>query len=343
MSTRSYTPPLPVSVPAPTQTSPTSSTGTQEYHESTPADPSKYTILQVNGCRYNRAVGWTDPEPPTSCELYVKNIPRRFKGEDLWPMFERYGKIYNIRVLMDYNDYNRGFAYVKFARESQASLCMELMNYFFVFPGYRLNIQRSTDKSRLFANYIPKDISIEVCHDKFKEIFPDMRDFFMPPGVVNKHRHRRRHEDDDEEEEDMEDEDEEGNLHRGFAFLEFSCHQEAVAAKKQVYTGVLEIWGAQVKISWARPHDGGSFKDDGVAQEEVDFYPRLFVTPFGYGVRPKTFLDFLEDRVNMDKVVRVELKKPVGIVKVLSVKDGEEIMKQLRGQEFAGQRLHVEW
>lgn len=303
---------------------------TSDYHEPTAADPSKYTILQVNGCRFNRAVGWTDPEPPTSCELFVKNIPRRFKGEDLWPLFERYGRIYNIRVLMDYNDFNRGFAYVKFATESQAQLCMELLNYFFVFPGYRLNIQRSTDKNRLFANYIPKDVAVPVVQEKFKEIFPEMRDFFMP--TLTQTRRTPRHQEHQEEEEAV-------GLHRGFAFLEFRSHQEAVAAKKVVYTGVLEIWGAQVKISWARPHDSGTPEE-----EDVEFYPRLFVKPFfDQKARPKAFLDFVEERIGLHKVVRFDQKATIGILKVLTVRDGEKIIKLLKGTEYGGHRLHVEW
>lgn len=306
------------------------------YYQPAVADLSKYTILQVNGCRSNRALNWTGPEPPTSCELFVKNIPRRFKGEDLWPLFERYGKIYNIRVLMDYNDYNRGFAYVKFSTESQAQCCMELMNHFFVFPGYRLNIRRSTDKNRLFANFVPKDIPIDVVHEKFKEIFPDLRDFFMPSaGGYLGNRSRRNGEDDQEEK----------RFHRGFAFLEFRSHQEAVAAKKLVYTGVLEIWGAQVKISWARP-EGSEPGAVTLADEEegmVDFYPRLFVKPFQMGSKVKSFLDFLEARIGLHRVVRFDLKQTIGILKVLTVRDGDKIIRLLKGKEYGGHRLHVEW
>lgn len=292
------------------------------YHQTTPADPSKYTILQVNGCRFNRAVNWSEPEPPTSCELFVKNIPRRFKGEDLWPLFERYGRIYNIRVLMDYNDFNRGFAYVKFATESQAQLCMELLNYYFVFPGYRLNIQRSTDKNRLFANYIPKDVPAQRVQEKFQEIFPEMRDFFMPALTHTRATPKL----------------EQAELHRGFAFLEFRNHQEAVAAKKLVYSGVLEIWDAQVKISWARPQDGGTEEDD------LDYYPRLFLKHVPQGTRPKAFQDFVEEKIGLYKILKVDIfKNTTGILKVLSVTDGEKIIRELKGAEYGGHRVHVEW
>lgn len=289
------------------------------HHQSTPADPTKYTILQVNGCRSNRAVDYADPEPETTCELYVKNIPRRFKGEDLWPLFERYGRIYNIRVLMDYNDFNRGFAYVKFSTESEALLAMELMNHYFVFPGYRLNILRSTSKSRLFANYIPREVPVSVVQEKFKEIFKGMRELCMPPPKSFEAG---------------------ANHHRGIAFLEFRTHQEAVAAKKTVYSGVLEIWGAQVKISWARPLETYTGHED----DREDFYPRLFIKPFEHGTRAQAFLDFVDEKINvLDKVVRFCVKKTIGIMKVLTVRDGEEIMRQLSGQEFCGQKLHLSW
>lgn len=294
--------------------------------ESTPPDNTKYTILQVNGCRFNRAVNWTGPEPPTSCELFVKNIPRKFKGEDLWPLFERYGRVFNIRVLMDYNDYNRGYAYVKLATESQAQLSMELLNYYFVYPGYRLNIQRSTDKNRLFANYIPRDVAVDIVQQKFKEIFPEMRDFLLPTSSSQGARCR------DGGEKEL-------CLHRGFAFLEFSNHQEAVAAKKMVYTGVLEIWGAQVKISWARPQENGHGSDE----VDCEYYPRLFVKPFLHGTRPKDFMDFVEAKIGLHRVVRFDLKKTIGVLKVLTVKDGQKIMQLLKGIEYEGNTLHMEW
>lgn len=288
------------------------------HHQATPADPTKYTILQVNGCRSNRALDFADPEPETTCELYVKNIPRRFKGEDLWPLFERYGRIYNIRVLMDYNDFNRGFAYVKFSKESEALLAMELMNHFFVFPGYRLNILRSTSKSRLFANYVPREVPVSVVQEKFKEIFKGMRELIIPPSKSY----------------------EPGANHRGIAFLEFRSHQEAVAAKKTVYSGVLEIWGAKVKISWARPLETYTGYED----DREDFYPRLFIKPFEQGTRAQAFLDFVDEKINvLDKVVGFCVKKTIGIMKVLTVRDGEEIMRQLSGKEFCGHRLHLSW
>lgn len=290
--------------------------------EPTPADLTKYTIIQKNGCRFNEAVGWSGPKPTASCELYVKNIPRRFKGEDLWPLFERYGRIYHIRVLMDYNDLNRGFAYVTFSTPFEAQLCMELLNYYFVFPGYHLNICRSTDKHRLFANYIPQDVAVAVVHAKFKEIFQEMRDFFMP--AVSQTRRTPKQE--------------EGHLHRGFAFLEFESHQEAVAAKKLVYTGVLQIWNAQVKISWARPQDGAVPED-----EDVCFYPRLFIRPFATGTRPKAFMDHVEEKTGAHKIVRFDLKNHVGIMKVLSVRDGEKIKRLFRGTEYEGRSLQIDW
>lgn len=290
-----------------------------DYHP-VPADRTKYTILQVNGCRSNRALDWTDPEPSTNCELYVKNIPRRFKGEDLWPLFERFGRIFNIRVLMDYNDFNRGFAYVKFSQESEALIAMELMNHFFLFPGYRLNVLRSTSKRRLFANFIPKMIPVTVVQEKFREIFPAMRELVMPPIGGRVH--------------------EEGALHRGIAFVDFRTHEDAVAAKKTINTGVLEVWGTRIKFSWARLQDTVNDTEE----DRTDFYPRLFIKPFVVGTPAQVFVDFVGEKVQaLDKVVRFDLKKTVGIMKVLSTRAGEEIMQKLNGQVFCGQKMKISW
>lgn len=286
----------------------------ERMYQSIPADLTKYEIRQMNGCRTNKALNWVGPEPPNSCELFVKNIPRTFKGEDLWPLFERYGRIYIIRVLMDYTDFNRGFAYVKFSRESEAALCMELMNHYFVFSGYRLNIHRSIDKNRLFANQLPRKVSIEEIKAKFKEIFPELLSIEVPKS----------------------DRESDGSQHRGFALLDFNSHQEAMCAKKLVYSGILEIWETPIKINWARPQEH--------QEDDLDVHnPRLFVRPFTKKQIRKEFCQFLEEKVGLSKLVRFDQKGSVGIIKVLSHRDGEEFIRQLNGATFNDQQLHVEW
>ena len=62
----------------------------------------------------------------SGCEVYVTRIPRDCFEQELLPVFSRAGEIYEMRLMMDHNGLNRGYAYVKFTntqvREREAGV-----------------------------------------------------------------------------------------------------------------------------------------------------------------------------------------------------------------------------
>ena len=50
----------------------------------------------------------------SGCEVYVTRIPRDCFEQELLPVFSRAGEIYEMRLMMDHNGLNRGYACVKF-------------------------------------------------------------------------------------------------------------------------------------------------------------------------------------------------------------------------------------
>ena len=68
-------------------------------------------IVQVNGQRhYGPPSNWTGPPPPRGSEVFVGKIPRDCYEDELVPIFERAGYIYEIRLMMEYTGQNRGKA-----------------------------------------------------------------------------------------------------------------------------------------------------------------------------------------------------------------------------------------
>ena len=68
-------------------------------------------IVQVNGQRhYGPPSKWTGPPPPRGSEVFVGKIPRDCYEDELVPIFERAGYIYEIRLMMEYTGQNRGKA-----------------------------------------------------------------------------------------------------------------------------------------------------------------------------------------------------------------------------------------
>ena len=70
--------------------------------------------------------GWQGGPPSRGCEVYVTRIPRDCFEQELLPVFSRAGEIYEMRLMMDHNGLNRGYAYVKFTntqvREREAGV-----------------------------------------------------------------------------------------------------------------------------------------------------------------------------------------------------------------------------
>lgn len=60
------------------------------------------------------AAGWEGPPPPRGCEVFVGKIPRDMYEDELVPLFERAGRIYEFRLMMEFSGENRGYAFVMY-------------------------------------------------------------------------------------------------------------------------------------------------------------------------------------------------------------------------------------
>ena len=85
-----------------------------------------YSIVQQNGQRrYGPPPDWDGPPPPRGCEIFVGKIPRDCFEDELVPVFEKVGRIYEMRLMMDFSGQNRGYAFVVYGNplEAKDSLC----------------------------------------------------------------------------------------------------------------------------------------------------------------------------------------------------------------------------
>lgn len=88
-----------------------------------------YSIVQQNGQRrYGPPPSWDGQPPPRGCEVFVGKIPRDCFEDELVPVFERTGKLYEMRLMMDYNGQNRGYAFVVYTATADAKECVKMLN-----------------------------------------------------------------------------------------------------------------------------------------------------------------------------------------------------------------------
>lgn len=60
------------------------------------------------------AAGWEGPPPPRGCEVFVGKIPRDMYEDELVPLFETAGRMYEFRLMMEFSGENRGYAFVMY-------------------------------------------------------------------------------------------------------------------------------------------------------------------------------------------------------------------------------------
>ncbi|XP_039139388.1 LOW QUALITY PROTEIN: heterogeneous nuclear ribonucleoprotein Q-like [Dioscorea cayenensis subsp. rotundata] len=144
-------------------------------------------------------------------EIFVGGLDRDAVEDDLKKVFERVGEVVEIRLHKDFNtNKNKGFAFVKFASKEQAAKALtELKNP--MIRGKRCGVAVSEDNDTLFLGNICNTWTKEAIKNKLKEYCVDgVERITLVADSQNE------------------------GLSRGFAFLEFSCHAEAMLAYKRL-------------------------------------------------------------------------------------------------------------
>ncbi|XP_061618066.1 probable RNA-binding protein 46 isoform X2 [Phyllopteryx taeniolatus] len=186
-------------------------------------DKSGYDILQVNGQRKygGPPPDWEGPAPRIDCEVFVGKIPRDMYEDELVPLFETAGTIYEMRLMMEFSGENRGYAFVM----EEARKAIEKLNEHEVRPGKFIGVCASLNKCSLFLDCIPKDKSKEEILEEVKEITEGLLDVTVLPSYRGKN--------------------------RGFAFLEYETHKAAAFARKDLMAR-MKLWGKTIRVNWAK-------------------------------------------------------------------------------------------
>lgn len=189
-------------------------------------------VLQTNGCRV-----WENPNKEffkpeeNSIEIFIKNLPKTFFENDILPHFERFGPIYQFRLLVDYDNGNRGFAYLIFYFDKSALECLDLMSYHLIAPGVMLEVERSQERSHLQALNVPFSVSDNEIKQGFHNLYKEVSRVFVRRNVMNQNN--------------------EPSKASCNVILEFLDHKTALNAKRWSGIGSVNLWGRNIKILWA--------------------------------------------------------------------------------------------
>jgi len=120
-------------------------------------DRTGYDIVQKHGQRIygGPPPGWAGPQPGKGTEVYCYRIPRDCFEDELVPVFSAVGKIFELRLMIEFSGTNRSYCYVRYTTQEEARDAINKLNNHYIRPGYPLAVTRSVDNRKLSIKTIP--------------------------------------------------------------------------------------------------------------------------------------------------------------------------------------------
>merc|ERR1719242_2519288 len=87
---------------------------------------------ELNGKKLKVAFARQQCKAITNANLYITNIPTHFENENLYKLFQDYGKIIECRVLKDQNGQSRGVGFVRMDTHHNAIQALQAMDQYVI-------------------------------------------------------------------------------------------------------------------------------------------------------------------------------------------------------------------
>lgn len=176
---------------------------------------------------------WDANQPGAGHEVFCGKIPKEIFEDELIPLFEKCGKIWDLRLMMDpMTGLNRGFCFTTFCDKDGAHEAVKQLDNYEIKPGKRLKVNISVANLRLFVGNIPKSKSKDEIQEEFKKLTEHLTDVIIYSSP-----------------------DDSKKRNRGFAFLEYSTHKDASVAKRRIGNGRTRVFGCDIIVDWADPQE----------------------------------------------------------------------------------------
>ncbi|NWT35825.1 A1CF factor, partial [Chroicocephalus maculipennis] len=270
-----------------------------------------YNLIQENGQRKygGPPPGWDGPPPERGCEIFIGKLPRDLFEDELIPLCEKIGKIYEMRMMMDFNGNNRGYAFVTFSNKQEAKNAIKQLNNYEIRNGRLLGVCASVDNCRLFVGGIPKTKKREEILAEMKKVTDGVVDVIVYPSAADK------------------------TKNRGFAFVEYESHRAAAMARRKLLPGWIQLWGHPIAVDWAEPEV--EVDEDTMSSVKILYVRNLMLS---------TTEETIEKEFNNIKPGAVERVKKIRDYAFVHFNKREyavEAMKALNGKVLDGSPIEV--
>ncbi|GFW31209.1 heterogeneous nuclear ribonucleoprotein Q [Trichonephila clavipes] len=197
-------------------------------------DRTGYTLDVTTGQRKygGPPPNWTGPPPGSGCEIFVGKIPKDIYEDELIPLFEKCGPLWDLRLMMDpLTGQNRGYAFITFKTKQGAQNAVKQLDNHEIRKGKFIGVTVSINNHRLFVGNIPKNRGKDELFEEFTKHAPGLTEVIIYSSPDDKKKNR------------------------GFCFLEYDSHKAASLAKRRLSTGRIKVWGCDIIVDWADPQE----------------------------------------------------------------------------------------
>ncbi|KAM6906188.1 heterogeneous nuclear ribonucleoprotein Q-like isoform 2-T3 [Lycodopsis pacificus] len=275
-------------------------------------DRTNYTLDVTTG---QRKYGGPPPEsvysgaqPIVGTEIFIGKIPRDLFEDELVPLFEKAGPIWDLRLMMDpLSGLNRGYAFVTFCTKEAAQEAVKLCNNHEIRPGKHIGVCISVANNRLFVGSIPKSKTKEQIVEEFAKVTEGLSDVILY------------HQPDDKKK------------NRGFCFLEYEDHKTAAQARRRLMSGKVKVWGNVVTVEWADPIEDPD-------PEVMSKVKVLFVRNLANGVTEELLETSFSE---FGKLERVKKLKDYAFIHFEERDGAVKALEEMNGKELEGEPIEI--
>lgn len=249
------------------------------------------------------------PQPGAGHEVFCGKIPKDLFEDELIPLFEKCGTIWDLRLMMDpMTGLNRGYCFVTYTTKDGAQEAVKQLDNFEIGKGKSLKVNISVANLRLFVGNIPKSKSKDEIEEEFKKLTEGLVDviIYSSPDDMKK-------------------------KNRGFSFLEYDSHKSASVAKRRLGTGRIKVWGCDIIVDWADPVEEPD--DDTMSKVKV-----LYVRNLKSDVTEEQLREKFEP---FGKVERIKKIKDYGFVHYEERDSAVQAMDELNGEKLGESEMQI--
>jgi Q family heterogeneous nuclear ribonucleoprotein R len=276
-----------------------------------------YELTQENGQRrYGPPKDWNvdsnRAEPERSCEVFIGKIPRDCFEDELVPVLETIGRIYELRLMMEYSGFNRGYGFVMYTKREDAKRAVTKLNNYEIRKGRLIGLCPSIDNCRLFVGGIPKCKKREEIFEEISKLIDDVVNVIVYPSAHDK------------------------TKNRGFAFIQFSNHRAAAVARRKLLPSHVKLFNQAIAVDWAEPEQ--EVDDDIMSTVKILYVRNLMLTTTEETIKR----EFEAATNNKDNSVeRVKKMKDFAFVHFKERDDALDAIKKMNGYILDGSPIEV--